>query len=100
MRSLNNNGTHRDNWKTFFSSKRPFRTPGVNQQCKYYFQYYLQWKIIGEQAFTILRHHELPREASPGDMVVGHKNTKVIKYPFPRANCENIPENRGYSGKK
>ena len=34
-----------------FHLKRPFRTPGVSQQC----QDYLQWKITGEQAFTILR---------------------------------------------
>ena len=34
-----------------FRPKRPFRTPGVSQQCKDY----LQWKITGEQAFTILR---------------------------------------------
>ena len=54
--------------------KRPFRTPGVSQQCKYY----LQWKIIGDQAFTILRRRELPREAFLGEMVVGHKNSKVI----------------------
>ena len=53
-----------------FRLKRPFRTPGVSQQCKYY----LQWKIIGEQAFTIL----LPCEAFLGEMVVGHKNSKVI----------------------
>ena len=33
-----------------FHPKRPFRTPGVSQQCKDY----LQWKITGEQAFTIL----------------------------------------------
>ena len=26
-------------------------------------------------------HHELPREAFLGEMVVGHKNTKVIKPP-------------------
>ena len=57
-----------------FHQKRPFRTPGVSQQCKYY----LQWKIIGEQAFTILRRRELPREAFLGEMVVGHKNSKVI----------------------
>ena len=57
-----------------FRPKRPFRTPGVSQQCTYY----LQWKIIREQAFTILRHRELPREAFLGEMVVGHKNSKVI----------------------
>ena len=57
-----------------FRPKRPFRTPGVSQQCKYY----LQWKIIGEQAFTILRRRKLPREAFLGEMVVGHKNSKVI----------------------
>ena len=34
-----------------FCPKRPFRTPGVSQQCKDY----LQWKITREQAFTILR---------------------------------------------
>ena len=26
--------------------------------------------------------HELPREAFLGEMVVGHKNTKVIKPPY------------------
>ena len=57
-----------------FRLKRPFRTPEVSQQCKYY----LQWKIIGEQAFTILRRHKLLREAFLGEMVVGHKNSKVI----------------------
>ena len=57
-----------------FHPKRPFRTPGVSQQCKYY----LQWKIIGEQAFTILRHRELRREAFLGEMVVGHKSSKVL----------------------
>ena len=57
-----------------FRPKRPFRTPGVSQQCKYY----LQWKIIREQSFTILRHHKLPREAFLGKIVVGHKNSKVI----------------------
>ena len=78
-----------------FCQKRPFRTPGVSQQCTYY----LQWKIIREQAFTILRRRELPREAFLGEMVVGHKNSKSHKFLFPRANCENIHENRGYSGK-
>ena len=39
-----------------FRLKRPFRTPGVSQQCTYY----LQRKIIGEQAFTILCRRELP----------------------------------------
>ena len=34
-----------------FRPKKPFRTPGVSQQCKDN----LQWKITGEQAFTILR---------------------------------------------
>ena len=57
-----------------FRLKKPFRTPGVSQQCKHY----LQWKIIGEQAFTVLRHRELLREAFLGEMVVGHKNSKVI----------------------
>ena len=57
-----------------FRPKKPFRTPGVSQQCTYY----LQWKIIREQAFTILCHHKLPREAFLGEMVVGHKNSKVI----------------------
>ena len=57
-----------------FHPKRPFKTPGVSQQCTYY----LQWKIIREQAFTILRRCELPREAILGEMVVGHKNSKVI----------------------
>ena len=74
-----------------FRLKRPFRTPGVSQQCKYY----LQWKIIREQAFTILRRRELPREAFLGEMVVGHKNSKVINSFFPQANYENIRENRG-----
>ena len=60
-----------------FHLKRPFRTPGVSQQCKYY----LQWKIIGEQAFTILHRRELPRETFLGEMVVGHKNSKVINSP-------------------
>ena len=46
-----------------------------------------------------MRRLELPREAFLGEMVVGHKNTKVIKPLFPRANYENIRENRGYSGK-
>ena len=57
-----------------FRPKRPFRTPGVSQQCKHY----LQWKIIREQAFTILRRRKLLREAFLGEMVVGHKNSKVI----------------------
>ena len=60
--------------RNFFRPKRPFRTPGVSQQC----EYYLQWKIIGEQAFTILRRHELLRKAFLGEMVIGHKNSKVI----------------------
>ena len=60
-----------------FRLKRPFRTPGVSQQCKYY----LQWKIIIEQAFTILRRRELPREAFLGEMVVGHK-IQSYKTPF------------------
>ena len=46
-----------------------------------------------------MRRRELPREAFLGEMVVGHKNTKVIKPLFPQANYENIRENRGYSGK-
>ena len=46
-----------------------------------------------------MRRRELPREAFLGKMVVGHKNIKVIKTLFPRANYENIRENRGYSGK-
>ena len=29
-----------------------------------------------------MRRRELPREAFLGEMVVGHKNTKVIKPPF------------------
>ena len=56
-----------------FHLKKPFRTPGVSQQCKYY----LQWKIIGKQAFTILRHAELPRGAFLGEMVIGHKNARL-----------------------
>ena len=28
-----------------------------------------------------MHHHELPREAFLGEMVVGHKNSKVIKLP-------------------
>ena len=46
-----------------------------------------------------MRRRELPREAFLGEMVVGHKSSKVIKNPFPRASCEKIRENRGYSGK-
>ena len=55
-----------------------------------------------------MRRRELPREAFLGEMVVGHKNTKVIKKKkkkkkkkplFPRANFENIRKNRGYNGK-
>ena len=53
-----------------FRLKKPFRTSGVSQQCKYY----LQWKIIGKQAFTILCRAELPRGAFLGEMVIGHKN--------------------------
>ena len=45
-------------------------------------------------------HRELPREAFLGEMVVGHKNSKVMKSPSPRMNYENIRENHGYSGKK
>ena len=66
--------------RSCFLRKRPFSTPGVSQQCKHY----LQWKIIREQAFAILCHGELPREAFLGKMVVGHKNTKVIK-PLPKS---------------
>ena len=66
--------------RSCFLLKRPFSTPGVNQQCKHY----LQWTIIGEQAFIILHRDELPREAFLGEMVVGHKNTKVMK-PFPKS---------------
>ena len=40
-----------------------------------------------------MHRRELPREAFLGEMVVGHKNTKVIKPLFPRANYENIREN-------
>ena len=29
-----------------------------------------------------MRHCELPREAFLGEMVVGHKNAKVVKPPF------------------
>ena len=29
-----------------------------------------------------MRHRELPREAFLGEMVVGHKNSKVVKPPF------------------
>ena len=36
---------------------------------------------IIEVAFTILRRGQLPREAFLGEMVVGHKYTKVIKPP-------------------
>ena len=47
-----------------------------------------------------MRRRELPREAFLGEMVIGHKKkSKVIKNPFPQASCENIRENRGYSGK-
>ena len=46
-----------------------------------------------------MRRRELPREAFLGEMVVGHKCTKVIKSLLPRANYENIRENHGYSGK-
>ena len=78
-----------------FLRKRCFSTPGVNQHIKHY----LEWKITTQYTFTILRRRELPREAFLGEMVVGHKNIKVIKPLFPRANYENIRENRGYSGK-
>ena len=43
-----------------------------------------------------MRRRELPREAFLGEMVVGHKNAESYKTPFfPRANYENIRENRG-----
>ena len=45
-------------------------------------------------------HHELPREAFLGEMVVGHKKLKSYKTPFSRANYENILRNREDSGKK
>ena len=57
-----------------FRLKRPFRTPGISQLCKYY----LQWKIIRMQAFTILHCRKLPKETLLREMVVDHKNSKVI----------------------
>ena len=41
-----------------------------------------------------MRRRELPGEAFLGEMVVGHKNTKVIKPFFPRTSFENIRGNR------
>ena len=46
-----------------------------------------------------MRRGQLPSETFLGEMVVGHKNYKSHKLPFPQANYENIRENRGYSGK-
>ena len=46
-----------------------------------------------------MRRRELPREAFLGEMVVGHKNSKVMKPPL-RVNNENIHVNCGYSVKK
>ena len=46
-----------------------------------------------------MRCPELPREAFLGEMVVGHKNSKVMKPPL-RANNENICVNHGYSVKR
>ena len=43
-----------------------------------------------------MRHHELPSGAFLGEMVVGHKNSKVMK-PSLRVNNENIHGNHGYS---
>ena len=59
-----------------FRLKRPFRTPGVSQQCKYY----LQWKVIGIRPLPSCIVTSF-LEAFLGKMVVGHKNTKVIKPP-------------------
>ena len=50
-----------------------------------------------------MHRRELRREAFLGEMVVGHKNAESYKTPFilfyffflPRANYENIRENRG-----
>ena len=52
-----------------------------------------------EYAFTILCHCGLPSGAFLGEMVVGHKNSKVMKPPL-RVNNENIHKNRGYSGEE
>ena len=47
-----------------------------------------------------MRRGELPREAFLGEMVVGHKNTKVIK-PFPHEQImRTFAENRGYRWKR
>ena len=46
-----------------------------------------------------MRRRELPREAFLGEMVIGHKKSKVMKILFLRANCENIHGNHAYSGK-
>ena len=55
-----------------FRLKRPFRTPGVSQQCKYY----LQWKLLENRPLPSCVIVELPREAFLGEMVVGHKSQK------------------------
>ena len=47
-----------------------------------------------------MRRCELPGEAFLGEVVVGHKNAKSYKTPFPQANCENIRENRGNTVEK
>ena len=46
-----------------------------------------------------MRRCELPSRAFLGKMVVGHKNSKVMKPPL-RVNNENIRGNCGYSGKR
>ena len=46
-----------------------------------------------------MRHRELPSGAFLGEMVVGHKNSKVMK-PQLRVINENICRNHGYSGEE
>ena len=46
-----------------------------------------------------MRRVQLPREAFLGKMVVGHKNTKVIKPPSHERIMRTFRENHGYSGK-
>ena len=46
-----------------------------------------------------MRHRGLRRGAFLGEMVVGHKNSKVMKPPL-RVNNENICKTRGYGGER
>ena len=61
-----------------FRQKRPFSTPGVSQQC---LKIICNGKLPQSRPLPSCIVVSFLEEAFLGEMVVGHKNTKVIKPP-------------------